>query len=358
MPEFATAGGDGVCEVWRVSQWMQFNTGDEMRCARYSLDGKRRVYVGAEGVLLVENTDGTFAKYLYQTEPERLHPVAGDISPDGSRVVTLAKNGVVLLFDVGRTDAPDFVRREISRHEAAPASVAFADGGRLISAGQDGLIVTIDVASGRVLSRDATGIRLRRVQPSPDGRYLALACADGAARVWDAERKSVVATLRPPGGGGALLCARFSANGRRLLAGGEGRKTYLWDWRAGTLLATFVGHTGAVNDATFAPGEATVATASEDTTVRLWSVPDALREARAGRDARTALVVRSHTGGVFTVDYAADGQRILTASQDGTTRTFPATPAAYLREAGHILAWRPAGKPGEGSNATPKRGKP
>lgn len=345
--EFAIAGRDGVCEVWRITQQMEFNSGDEMVWAQYSEDGKRRMWTGQDGVLLVEGPD--FSRRLDQIDGST-HILTAAFSPDGQHVATACRAGDIRLWNVGNESrASSF--KDVFQHKEAPISVAFThDGKRLISASSDGIVWTGDAATGKQLSLWETKLRLKRVESSPDDHFLVLACTDGVTRIWSVEEGRFVAILRSTDtkGAGAVLWARFSKDGRYVLTGTEDRKACLWDWRVERLLATLQGHNGAVNCATFSPDGKTIATASEDRTVCLWSVADALRNAAAGKPARSFLTIRNYGGGVRTVDWFPDGERILTASRDGTKRDFPATPAAYLNEARKILGYLPDPRPAKG----------
>jgi WD40 repeat protein len=65
---------------------------------------------------------------------------------------------------------------------------------------------------------------------SPDGRLLATAGLDGAARLWDPATRNCLRTLtgdtsevRP------LFAVAFSPDGRLLATGGDDRTARLWD---------------------------------------------------------------------------------------------------------------------------------
>jgi WD40 repeat protein len=74
------------------------------------------------------------------------------------------------------------------------------------------------------------------------------------------------------------------------------------------------GHTDWVRGVMFAPDGHSLATASDDRTVRLWDLTDPARPAPLG-DPFTG-----HTGAVYDVAFAPDGRSLATASGDGTVR--------------------------------------
>src|SRR5437763_29065 len=61
---------------------------------------------------------------------------------------------------------------------------------------------------------------------SPDGRFVATACGDGVARLW--ERKTGREVRRFEGHRGILRCVAFSADGTRLVTGGVDETLRLW----------------------------------------------------------------------------------------------------------------------------------
>jgi WD40 repeat protein len=78
----------------------------------------------------------------------------------------------------------------------------------------------------------------------------------------------------------------------------------------GTERLRLVGHDSAVNSACFSPDGKTVATASNDRTVRLWN-------ATTGQE---IIALYGHENWVRSVGFSADGARVVTAAWDSTAR--------------------------------------
>jgi WD40 repeat protein len=83
----------------------------------------------------------------------------------------------------------------------------------------------------------------------------------------------------------------------------------LWDVASGQKVRT-LRHSGNVNSVTFAPDGRTLASGSDDKTIKLWDVA-------SGREVRT---LSGHTASVWSVAFAPDGRTLASGSYDGTVQ--------------------------------------
>jgi WD40 repeat protein len=96
------------------------------------------------------------------------------------------------------------------------------------------------------------------------------------------------------------------------------------------LVSTLRGHEDAIRRVAVSPDGQRVATASQDGTARVWRL-----------DGTGAPVVLRHEGPVIAVAFGPDGQRVVTASQDGTARVWRADGTGapvVLRHEGELQA--------------------
>ena len=111
----------------------------------------------------------------------------------------------------------------------------------------------------------------------------------------------------------------------------------------GDIRGYLIGHTNTVNTLSFKPGSSTLASGSDDDTIRIW---DLTWNAWKSRPVQT---LRGHTNNVEAVAWSPDGTLLASASRDRTVRLWNpdnGTNTAILR--GHTntvnsVAWNPDG---------------
>ncbi len=294
-------------------------------------------------VLAVADDDGAVSLYD-PARAARIGLLAGHrgrvttlaFAPGGGTLASAAADRTIRLWRV----ADGALLRTLEGHEDAVGRLAWAPDGRsLLSGGADGLTLRWDTTSpdgSRVLGGELAPYEGVLFLPGST-RFVAWS-ADGSAGVWDAATAREVLRLGEPRGG--LSAAAVSPDGRTVALGGTDDRIVLHDTGDGAVKGVLRGHTRRITHLEFAAGGDRLASASDDGTARIWTVADAacLHE------------LAGHAGPVLVVAFSPDGRRVATASRDGTARLWnPGEGGAAITLSGHdgavrALAFSPDGQ--------------
>ncbi|MEH2441116.1 nSTAND1 domain-containing NTPase [Nostoc sp.] len=115
---------------------------------------------------------------------------------------------------------------------------------------------------------------------------------------------------RLQGHDGFVRSVSFSADGKTLASGSDDNTIKLWNLETGKEIRTLKGHNSSVSSVSFSPDGKTLASGSYDKTIKLWNL-------ETGKEIRT---LKGHNSFVFSVSFSADGKTLASGSYDKTIK--------------------------------------
>jgi WD40 repeat protein/serine/threonine protein kinase len=337
LPEgkvLATTGNDGTLRFWDVDTEKELaninaHTGPILSMA-LSPDGAILATGGADSTIRLWDTST-------QQETARLRGHASEVrslafSADGRVLASAGNDCTAKLWNLEL--APQTDSDTLVGHNRVVNGIAFSpDSQRLIStsfgppktveqpiftASKPKAVKMWDVASGRDMSSTLGNLQLTSTLCagfSPDGKTLATQTYDSTFKLWDVATWRELISLKEYGSYYGAVA--FSPDGRMLAVPyNSDLAVTLWDTsalrdgRGDSPAATLAGHTEKINAVAFSPDGATLASGSNDTTIRLWNLATK----------RETACLTGHTSNVYCLAFSPDGRTLASGGNDGTVR--------------------------------------
>jgi len=278
-----------------------------IRSLAVSPDGRNAFAAGDDGKILSLDLSHGGSAVVVGTAAS---PVRSLALGGGHLLATGGDTGTIEIRDLRN---PTAAPRLLATGTAAVSSIAFApSGGKLASGSLDGTVKlwNTDGSGSAITLPGGSGKRVTGVAFSPDGTILAAGRAQGGALLWH---------VAQPAEAPQTLCAgldvrsiAFHPKGKSLACGslrGEIVHTSL-----GGKAESLLGHSSSVNALSFSRDGDFLASASSDSTVRLWNMTDTNAQ---------SILLPGHQW-IWTVAFTPDGKRLISGGEDRTVRIWPA----------------------------------
>ena len=269
----ATIGDDGLLKVWDPmanEEVARFYLGSPDSLAYTTA---QYLFVGGamRGVTAVDIESRATKSIGRHDSPV----VALVVAPDGTFVASGGHRGDIKVW---HGDTGLLSHNIQSAHGGALLTLAASpDSKQLLSTGQDGIVIVWDPETANMKSRwKAHKASCLTIAFSPDGKLIGTGGSDGRVRVWNARTFQQESSLERPGR--RISCVSFSPDSTLLAmacAGGEGPESgavSLWRFGTDEQPRLLKGHQAAVTSLDFSPDGKSLATVSEDWSLRLWDV--------------------------------------------------------------------------------------
>lgn len=350
-PWLVTGDETGRVQLWNVNAPLPSAVAlrgneSQIRALDVAADGSRVASVAEDGTGRIWSVDAGAVRgkpvTLLRPEEFGVGPLLSvAISPDGAWVLTGASDGVGWLWKTGvRNPLRNAPPPLMGKHREAITQVGFSrDGAIAYTAGNDDKIILWDMTaanpndkvwpwaghSGDIIAIDTTGSGPGERDPAAGVAYLVSASGDGTARRWNLdERDGAIEVEVLKGHTGQVNAVDASADGRWIVTAGEDKSAQVFAaWRAETadrrrvpgLGASRVGfgHAGPVRQLAMNGGGNRLVTASDDGTARVWDLVS------PGR-LKTVGLLGDHPGRVRAVAITNKARFAATGADGGELR--------------------------------------
>ncbi len=318
----ATLGGDQAVRLWMLSKPISPDV--ERRVAGSTAKG---VAIG-DGGRLVAAGDETGLVQLWRGDDPAPLDLAGHqrqvwalaFSPDGASLASADRAGEVIVWDVGS----GAMRQRAKGDSGATWWVGFtADGKHLATASDAGVELWDADSMTRAATLPQPSGQVTRAALSADGRLLATASSDGRLRIFDLVDDRLVREF--PVIDVVVWSVAFSPDGKLIASAGSDEVVSLWNTATGVQIAGFAGHSGGATDVAFLADGVTLAVVDRSGQLHLWDV-------LSGR--RLAPPIPAHAGASWRLAAQPQGNRFVTAGDDGRVRVWDALSAVRACEIG------------------------
>lgn len=246
--ELVTSSNDGTARIWDAAsgaQLRRLDTGFPTFSAQFIDHGARVLATtGGAGLSVFDVRTGRSLATCFAPGQELLYGAA--VSPSGRELVSAGRDGSARVLAVptpscGTGTSTERQRLVLHEPQGSPVGTAVfsPDGGRILTASDDGTARVWDARTGRLLLvvHDPAGSRFYAAVFRPDGRELVTVDGAGTATIWDARTGKQLTSLGYAQGG-RLDGVAFGPDASELITAGYDGRASVWSTALAAPLAS------------------------------------------------------------------------------------------------------------------------
>ena len=258
---------DGTTRLWNFENRQEvrrFTHPSGLRYSILSFDGNYVVTGNNEhDVLLLDRHTGEIVRQ-FKGHVDMLNYV--ELTRDNRYAVSTSFDGTVRIWDIQNNKQAHCLIAPDTGYSATPA---ISPDEKTVFVSYAGKVAILwDMITGKEIRRYISNDGLVASAFASNGKYVAAACWDSTAKIWDVETGELIYSCS--GHSNIVWGVTFSHNSRYLLTSSWDKTARLWDVQTGEQVRVFSAHTGMCYGGDFSPDDKYLVTASVDGTARLW----------------------------------------------------------------------------------------
>ena len=303
---------------------------ESFKSVSFSPDGKTLASGSDDKTIKLWNLETRKEIYTLQTGDYPVKRVS--FSPDGKTLASLSNDGTIKLWNLETRKEIPLPLPLPDGHNNFVESVSFSPKGKTLAFGLYGKVIklwNLETGKIRILQKQENiqenqNVHVYSVSFSLDGKTLAsgnsnggVAGTDNTIQLWNVETGKEIHTL--PGHNNSVNSVSFSPDGKILASGSDDKTIKLWNVETGKEIYTLSGHNDPVQSVSFSPDGNTLASGSglvdekfpgTDNTIKLWNV-----------ETRTEIrTLKGHNDAITSVSFSPEGKTLASGSNDKTIK--------------------------------------
>jgi WD40 repeat protein len=271
------ASSDVVCTCSEAGEVFLLNLSDYMPItAMLHKSPARTLVMASQGEVLVGYDDGFVKAWGANRGDQRwqLHVHRGG--------VTALRESADFIVTGGHDNAVRFWHRNtrqllatFTNHRKPPNELLIDSVSREVvhSGSEDKLVVTYDLKKNKALIQHQTAVSaVTGISQRKDCENEVVSCSlDGRILFWDVDYADPTGCIESPGSGIRLRCVEVSPSGRYIAAGSEDSRLYIYDLKNCVCIQECDGHSAAVVRVRWSPDQKQIVSCGRDGCIIIWN---------------------------------------------------------------------------------------